>query len=68
MEVVNADHAGVIICEVLWNQELVIESVIQLIFLGLCVYFISIPVKIKSCVILWKILNPHPLTLFHQIT
>jgi len=25
MEVVNADHAGVIFCEVLWNQELVIE-------------------------------------------
>ncbi len=31
----NADHAGAIICEVLWNQELVLESVIQLIFLGL---------------------------------
>jgi len=34
MEVVNADHAGEIICEVLWNQELVLETVSQLIFLG----------------------------------
>ena len=31
----NADHTGAIICEVLWNQELAIEPVIQLIFLGL---------------------------------
>jgi len=35
MEVVNAEKAGALFCEVLWNQELVLESVIQLIFLGL---------------------------------
>jgi len=35
-DVLNADNTGAIICEVLWNQELVLESVIQLIFLGLC--------------------------------
>jgi len=36
-DVVNADNAGAFICEVLWNQELVLEAVIQLIFLGLTV-------------------------------
>jgi hypothetical protein len=36
-DVVNADNAGAFICEVLWNQELVLESAIQLIFLGLLV-------------------------------
>jgi hypothetical protein len=35
MEVVNAEKAGALFCEVLCNQELVLESVIQLIFLGL---------------------------------
>jgi len=27
MDVVNADNAGAFICEVLWNQELVLETV-----------------------------------------
>jgi hypothetical protein len=27
MDVVYADYAGAIICEVLWNQELVLETV-----------------------------------------
>jgi hypothetical protein len=27
MDVVYADNAGAIICEVLWNQELVLETV-----------------------------------------
>ncbi len=35
MDVVNADYAGELISEVQWNQELVLETVIQLIFLGL---------------------------------
>jgi len=35
MEVVNAEKAGALFCEVLWNQWGVLESVIQLIFLGL---------------------------------
>jgi len=30
MEVVNADYAGAFICELLWNQEFVLEFVIQL--------------------------------------
>ena len=34
-DVLNVDHAGAIICEMLRNQELVLESVIQLIFIGL---------------------------------
>jgi hypothetical protein len=33
-EVLNADHAGAFICEVLCNQELVLETVSQLIYLG----------------------------------
>ncbi len=40
----NADHAGAIICEVLWNQELVLETVIQLIFLGLCISLVIVNV------------------------
>ncbi len=35
MEVVNAEKAGVLFCEVLWNLERVLETVSQLIFLGL---------------------------------
>jgi len=34
MDVVNADKAGALFCEVLWNQELVLETVSHLIFLG----------------------------------
>jgi len=34
MEVVNAEKAGALFCEVLRNQEFVLETVGQLIFLG----------------------------------
>ncbi len=43
MEVVNAEKTGALFCEVLWNQELVLETVIQLIFLGLeCRFFTTV--------------------------
>jgi hypothetical protein len=32
MDVVYADYAGAIICEVLWNQELVLETVVSKVF------------------------------------
>jgi len=34
MDVVNAGHEGSFICEVLWNQELVLKTVSQLIYFG----------------------------------
>ena len=37
MDVVYAGNAGAIICEVLWDQCPVLETVIQLIYLGLMV-------------------------------
>jgi len=32
MDAVNEDKAGVFVCEVMWNQWLVLETVIQLVF------------------------------------
>jgi len=43
MNVVNADNAGVFICEVLLNQALVLETGSKLIFLGL---FLSAPITL----------------------
>jgi len=34
MEVVNAEKAGALFCEVLWNQDLALETVSELIFLS----------------------------------